>query len=686
MTRVEVVAASAKMKAVVAEVQKAAITNVDVLITGESGTGKGVIARAVHQRSDRRGKLVEVHTGALTETLIESELFGHEKGAFTGALTRRLGRFELAAGGSIFLDEIGEMPMTSQVKLLRVLQDRVITRVGGTDEVSVDVRVIAATHRDLAKEIEGNRFREDLYYRINVFTIVIPPLRERPEDIAILTQQFISDFCNAMKLARKTISDDALTRLTHHPWPGNVRELENVIKRTIAKHADVSHIETRDLEFLERTTTSTPTTDPPPFTPMRKKAASWSKIRWDEHVPGFLGTLIVYRQTEGSQRRRLDEAHRLTNYMSRAVILEKDAKRSSGQTGREIVRHVLEEWRAAPHRSFSPFFSRESLSDGGFVKAFGSETYDYGRVITEFRSELSKLGWADENRVLDRQPQLPWMNQLVSIVNEGKWVFAPLLSGNGAEEVLEILRVRVPDAAVYPFDLGSVGDDFLSVLRDAACIDDNDMGLCQVAAALAKPASRLVLVVSGWGLHANQFGAASLGKISQTIKGFKNCPKPRIAIVAVSAIPLTHFVPPALVGSIVGELNMLVLSAQDEKTLLEWALSEQRGTSSGEEDVLIRLTGSQLETVRTAVGRGGAHMNDLSSLIRNQHSRAGNAIYADLPECCQVALVDVIGGNPGRASCVNALEVAGILTKSDGRLAPRVADWVQVFSKAENRS
>ena len=213
-------------------VDKVAPTDTSVLVLGESGTGKELIARALHERSDRAGKpLVPINCGAIPENLLESELFGHVKGAFTGAATARAGRFEVADGGTIFLDEIGEMSPQLQVKLLRVLQERCFEPVGGTRTLHVDVRVVAATNRDLEVEVAENRFREDLYYRLNVVELSLPPLRRRRSDIPRLIEFFNERLAEPRRRSVAGFSGSAMTRLTAYDWPGNVRELENVVER-----------------------------------------------------------------------------------------------------------------------------------------------------------------------------------------------------------------------------------------------------------------------------------------------------------------------------------------------------------------------------------------------------------------------------------------------------------------------
>jgi two-component system response regulator HydG len=204
------------------------------LITGESGTGKELIAGAIHYNSPRKsGPFIKINCAAITETLFESELFGHERGAFTGAERQKDGRFTLADGGSLFLDEISEMPLTLQVKLLRVLQEREITRVGGEAVIPVDVRVMAATNKDLVQLIDQGRFREDLYYRLNVVHIEIPPLRERREDIPLLAQHFLELFCAKNNKEIKGFTPDAMDRMIRHDWPGNIRELMNTVERAV---------------------------------------------------------------------------------------------------------------------------------------------------------------------------------------------------------------------------------------------------------------------------------------------------------------------------------------------------------------------------------------------------------------------------------------------------------------------
>jgi two-component system NtrC family response regulator len=210
-----------------------------VLVSGESGTGKELIARAIHQLSPRAGKtFISVNCAALTETLLESELFGHERGAFTHAVAMRKGRFELADGGTLFLDEVGEMSPALQVKVLRVLQEMEFERVGGTRTIKVDVRVVAATNKDLKEEVEAGRFREDLYYRLNVVHLNIPPLRQRPEDIPPLAAHFLRKYAAENIRGEVRLSPEALKLLVRYGWPGNVRELENVMERAVILCSD----------------------------------------------------------------------------------------------------------------------------------------------------------------------------------------------------------------------------------------------------------------------------------------------------------------------------------------------------------------------------------------------------------------------------------------------------------------
>ncbi|MGH7406670.1 MAG: sigma-54 interaction domain-containing protein, partial [Candidatus Methylomirabilales bacterium] len=206
-----------------------------VLITGESGTGKELVARTLHRHSDRAAKpFMAINCGAIPEQLLESELFGHVKGAFTGAVANKAGLFEVAHGGTLLLDEVGEMSLPLQVKLLRVLQDRLFRRVGGTEDIGVDVRVIAATNKHLPDLIRKGAFREDLFYRLNVIPIHLPPLRERPEDIPLLEESFVTRFCQQNRRPVKPVSEDGMALLTRFPWPGNVRELENALERALA--------------------------------------------------------------------------------------------------------------------------------------------------------------------------------------------------------------------------------------------------------------------------------------------------------------------------------------------------------------------------------------------------------------------------------------------------------------------
>jgi transcriptional regulator with PAS, ATPase and Fis domain len=229
-----IVGTSEKMREIYDIVRRVASTDATVLLRGESGVGKEVIARAIHQQSKRRGNpIVCVNCAALAPTLLEAELFGYERGAFTGATERRAGRFEVASGGTLFLDEIGDIPPELQAKLLRVLQEREFERVGGTETLKVDVRIITSTNRDLEKALEDGVFREDLYYRLKVIEITIPPLRERKDDIPALVEQFLKLFANEMGVKPPKVTSEALATLMHHDWPGNIRELKNLIERAV---------------------------------------------------------------------------------------------------------------------------------------------------------------------------------------------------------------------------------------------------------------------------------------------------------------------------------------------------------------------------------------------------------------------------------------------------------------------
>jgi two-component system response regulator FlrC len=230
----EVLTSDPRMREVIELAKNVAMSDITVLILGESGTGKELLARYIHNISPRNKRpFVAVNCAAIPDNLLESELFGYEKGAFTGAIERKAGKFEIADGGTILLDEIGEMSSTLQAKLLRVLQEREIDRIGGKQPVPVDVRIIATTNRDLEKEISEGRFREDLYFRLSVFPLKIPPLRERPSDIKLLAEHFVERFARQMGKDIKGFTDEAMDRMMRHQWKGNVRELENVVQRAV---------------------------------------------------------------------------------------------------------------------------------------------------------------------------------------------------------------------------------------------------------------------------------------------------------------------------------------------------------------------------------------------------------------------------------------------------------------------
>jgi len=230
----EMIGQSAELQQTLRLISRVAATSSTVLISGETGTGKELVARAIHQHSSRKGKaMVKVDCASLPANLIESELFGHERGSFTGAWDRRIGKFELADRSTLFLDEIGEMPLELQAKLLRALQEKEIERIGGRGTIHVDVRIIAATNRDLERELEAGRFRDDLYYRLNIFPIPVPSLRSRRDDIPLLVAHFIHKLSGKIGTKITTVSKHALEQIMNYDWPGNIRELEHAIERSI---------------------------------------------------------------------------------------------------------------------------------------------------------------------------------------------------------------------------------------------------------------------------------------------------------------------------------------------------------------------------------------------------------------------------------------------------------------------
>lgn len=254
---VKVIGDSEPLKNALAVADKIAASDANVLITGQSGTGKEVFSNYIHSKSKRKDQqFVSVNCAAIPENLLESELFGHEKGAFTGAVSRRIGKFEESSGGTLLLDEISEMDMRLQAKLLRAIQEKEIDRVGGNTPVKVDLRIIATSNRDLQKEIENGNFREDLFFRLNIINIELPALSERKDDIEILSQHFIDKYIKNNGLSAKTLSSEALEKMTSYSWPGNVRELENVLHRAVLM-SDGDSIKADDVHIVEREETNT---------------------------------------------------------------------------------------------------------------------------------------------------------------------------------------------------------------------------------------------------------------------------------------------------------------------------------------------------------------------------------------------------------------------------------------------
>jgi DNA-binding NtrC family response regulator len=293
----KIIGKSGQMQEITFKLQKVAPTNATVLIYGESGTGKELFARAIHYLSQRKnGPFVAINSAAIPRELLESELFGYERGAFTGAEARKLGRLEMADKGTVFLDEIGDMDLTLQSKLLRVLQEQVIERVGGGKPIKIDVRVVAATNKDLEKAVAAKLFREDLYYRLNVFPVVIPPLRERRDDIPLLAQNFMNKFCVEVRKGPFTISDEAMDILGKFPWRGNVRELENVIERAVI-YADGGVIRARDLGISEATIIDALAEHVPMDGPLQAVAEAATRIAESRRIKQVL------KQTGGNRTR-----------------------------------------------------------------------------------------------------------------------------------------------------------------------------------------------------------------------------------------------------------------------------------------------------------------------------------------------------------------------------------------------
>jgi two-component system response regulator PilR (NtrC family) len=305
-------------------IEKVAGTDSTVLITGESGTGKEIAARAIHYMSARRERsFVSINCGALPENLLESELFGHVKGSFTGAVVNKKGMFEVAEKGTLFLDEVGEMSPWTQVKLLRALQDKRIRRVGGTEEIPVDVRIVAASNQDLKKSISKGNFREDLFYRLNVISFEMPPLRKRKEDIPLLVTHFLEKYCNGMERQMKRIAPEVIDVMESYPWPGNVRELENVIERVVAIEERMTITKTSlPKEILQPN-------DKPDMTPSLKPGFDLNAVM-DEISSGYV------KQALQSSGGNLKEAANIlgVNYRSLRYLVEKHGLKNANRENR----------------------------------------------------------------------------------------------------------------------------------------------------------------------------------------------------------------------------------------------------------------------------------------------------------------------------------------------------------------
>ena len=293
----KIIGKSRPLQEITANIQKAAPTNATVLIHGESGTGKELFARAIHFLSNRKdGPFIAINSAAIPRELLESELFGYERGAFTGAEARKLGKFELADKGTVFLDEIGDMDLALQAKILRVIQEQVIERVGGDKPIKIDVRIVAATNKNIEQAVQAKQFREDLFYRLNVFPITIPPLRERRDDIPPLAQHFLNKFSAEVRKGPITIADEAMDILMKSPWKGNIRELENVIERAVI-YAEGGVVRSQDLGISEASIISALAEHVPMDGPLQEVAAAATRIAESRRIRQVL------KQTGGNKTR-----------------------------------------------------------------------------------------------------------------------------------------------------------------------------------------------------------------------------------------------------------------------------------------------------------------------------------------------------------------------------------------------
>ena len=293
----KIIGKSRPLQEITANIQKAAPTNATVLIHGESGTGKELFARAIHFLSNRKdGPFIAINSAAIPRELLESELFGYERGAFTGAEAKKLGKLELADKGTVFLDEIGDMDLALQAKILRVIQEQVIERVGGDKPIKIDVRIVAATNKDIEKAVQAKQFREDLFYRLNVFPITIPPLRERRDDIPPLAQHFLNKYSAEVRKGPITISDEAMDILMKSPWKGNIRELENVIERAVI-YAEGGVVRSQDLGISEASIINALAEHVPMNGPLQEIAAAATRIAESRRIRQVL------KQTSGNKTR-----------------------------------------------------------------------------------------------------------------------------------------------------------------------------------------------------------------------------------------------------------------------------------------------------------------------------------------------------------------------------------------------
>ena len=643
----------------VALVKRVAPTPSSVLILGESGTGKELVARMLHDGSDRRDKpFVALNCGAIPEQLMESELFGHSKGSFTGATKDKKGLFEAAGGGTIFLDEIGELTLGLQVKLLRVLQERVVTPVGETREVPVDVRVVAATHRNLEEAVQEERFRQDLYFRLNVIEVRMPPLRERKEDILPLAQHFLAQFSQRLAREIRGFEPEAEAVLQNLSYPGNVRELENLVERAVALEPS-GCITKRSLHRPDHSPDGAHRAD---RSPMPESPPADSGGERPDSVVDFVndaggGLEKIAKITKYDKTWSKDKAARALH-----------SRMCSGFNIPADTAAVLLQWlEEAKQGSTAKEWTKSNLYESLYVKLLGIADANSGTLSGPLQAPKLEATTARLHSAQPpKWPDLGWIQDLKSLVADGTCVEVAARPGNVGDLIKEILR--------------EAGHRVIGV--NVANMDTKEAVANAVHPQLVERRAereRIVVIVRGLA-QLRHYLHGKPESFTDVVRGINGLAGDDLVTVVVSLVHGAHLNPGATTGSM--HLGERVACPPEPEPINCWASDVLDGIPPEEMGLLLELAHGQVDAISRAAKKKPRGFERCKQAIVAVHSAAADEIMKEVGPCCEGTLLAIAASQPGDAACVLALREAGVLTE-DGH--PANPAWLEHWQRTTSR-